>query len=133
MGGKNSGNGTKPRNVAPRYRPSFLSDLDGRYPVARGLKYRLKCYVSDLGGIETLSRMEETLVKRIVHLEHFVELKESALVNGGPMAVGEYLLAVNCLSGLLSKIGLKRRAKQISLTDYLHDKTVPKPTTKEET
>ena len=120
MGGKNSGKGTKPREVARRFRPSFLSDLDGRYPVVRGLKYRYACYTSDLGGTATLSAMEQTIVKRIVHLEHLVEQKESALLSGGTLDVHEYLSAVNTLSGLLSKIGLKRRAKQIpSLTDYL--------------
>jgi len=140
MGGKNSGKGTKPREVARRFRPSFLSDLDGRYPVVRGLKYRYACYTSDLGGTATLSAMEQTIVKRIVHLEHLVEQKESALLSGGTLDVHEYLSAVNTLSGLLSKIGLKRRAKSISIKDYLNAQPAPKepltghePTTSKET
>ncbi|MBX3347784.1 MAG: hypothetical protein KF747_03485 [Nitrospira sp.] len=119
------GKGTKPRAVARRFRPSFLSDLDGRYPVVRGLKYRYGCYLSDLGGLANLSTMEQTIVKRIVHLEHLVEQKESALIAGTGTDINEYLSSINCLSGLLSKIGLKRRSKQISLRDYLTTKPEP--------
>lgn len=121
------GKGTKPRTVARRFRPSFLSELDGRYPVVRGLKYRYGCYLSDLGGGTNLSTMEQTIIKRIVHLEHLVEQKESALIAGTGTDINEYLASVNCLSGLLSKIGLKRRAKQLSLKDYLSAKPEPTP------
>lgn len=113
------GKGTKPRQVAKRFRPSFLSDLDGRYPVVRGLKQRFACYLSDLGGAASLSTMEQTIVKRIVHLEHLVEQKESALIAGAGTNINEYLASINTLSGLLSRIGLKRRAKMLSLKDYL--------------
>src|SRR6185437_6216787 len=101
---------------------SFLSDLDGRYPVVRGLKQRLGCYLADLGGVANLSTMEQTIVKRIVHLEHLVEQKESAIIRGTATDITEYIASVNCLSGLLTKIGLRRRAKQISLTDYINSK-----------
>lgn len=119
------GKGTKPRTVARRFRPSFLSDLDGRYPVVRGLKYRYGCYLSDLGGTANLSTMEQTIVKRIVHLEHLVEQKESAIIRGTATDITEYIASVNCLSGLLNRIGLKRRSKQISLRDYLNAKPEP--------
>lgn len=114
------GKGTKPRTVARRFRPSFLSDLDGRYPVVRGLKYRYGCYLSDLGGTANLSTMEQTIIKRIVHLEHLVEQKESALIAGAGTNINEYLASINTLSGLLSKLGLRRRAKPLSLKDYLN-------------
>ena len=127
MGGKGSGKGTKPREVARRFRLSFLSDLDGRYPVVRGPKYRYGCYLADLGGEQNLSTMEQTLVKRIVHLEHLVEQKESVLLRGGAFDVHGYLAAINTLGGLLSKIGLKRRARQISLKDYLANSQQPAP------
>jgi hypothetical protein len=119
------GKGTKPREVAQRFRETFLTDLDGRYPVVRGLKHRHACYTSDLGGTENLSAMEQTLVKRIVHLEHLVEQKESALVSGRAVDINEYLSTVNCLSGLLSKIGLRRRARTVSLKDVLSQQPAP--------
>lgn len=122
------GKGTKPRQVAKRFRPTFLSDLDGRYPVVRGLKQRLACYLSDLGGTANLSTMEQTVVKRIVHLEHLVEQKESAIIRGTATDITEYIASVNCLSGLLTKIGLRRRAKLISLKDYLDSKPEPQAT-----
>ena len=102
------GKGTKPRAVARRFRPSFLSDLDGRYPVVRGLKQRFACYLSDLGGTANLSTMEQTIIKRIVHLEHLVEQKESALLAGTGANINEYLASVNTLSGLSAKLGFRR-------------------------
>ena len=126
------GKGTKPREVARRFRETFLTDLDGRYPVVRGLKYRHACYTSDLGGTANLSAMEQTLVKRIVHLEHLVEQKESALIGGAAVDISEYLSAVNCLSGLLSKIGLKRRARNVSLKDVLQQPAQSGPQPKED-
>jgi len=116
------GKGTKPRTVDKRFRPGFIADLDGRYPVVRGLKHRFACYLADLGGMENLSHMEQTVVKRIVHLEHLVEQKESSLIRGESVEVHTYLACVNSLSGLLSKLGLKRRARPISLSDYMRDK-----------
>lgn len=113
------GKGTKPRTVDKRFRPGFIADLDGRYPVVRGLKHRFACYLADLGGAANLSHMEQTVVKRIVHLEHLVEQKESSLIRGESVEVHSYLASVNTLLGLLSKIGLKRRAKTLSLKDYL--------------
>lgn len=120
------GKGTKPRTVARRFRPGFLTELDGRYPVVRGLKHRLGCYLSDLGGAANLSTMEQTIVKRIVHLEHLVEQRESALIAGTGTNLNEYLASINTLSNLLSRIGLKRRAKSISLKDYLNS-SKPEP------
>lgn len=120
MSGKPGQKGTKPRAVASRFKENFLTDLDGRYPVVRGLKYQYACYLADLGGAANLSHMEQTLVKRIVHLVYLVEGKEASLIGGKPLDVNEYLSAVSCLSGLLSKVGLKRRPKQIPvLSDYL--------------
>jgi hypothetical protein len=69
--------------------------------------------------------MEQTIVKRIVHLEHLIEQKESALIAGTGTDINEYLASVNCLSGLLGKIGLKRRSRQVSLRDYLNAKPEP--------
>lgn len=119
------GQGTKPREVARRFRPTFLSDLDGRYPVVRGLKYRYACYTSDLGGTANLSHMEQTAVKRIVHLEHLVEQKESSLIRGDAIDINEYLHTVTCLSSLLSKIGFKRRAKIVSLKEIFNQPPAP--------
>ena len=36
-----------------------------------------------------------------------------------------YLSAINVLSGLYSKVGMKRRAKTLSLKDYLSNKPEP--------
>jgi hypothetical protein len=127
VGGKNSGTGTKPTDISKRFRADFLENLDGRVAAVKTLHERLSALVSDLGGFENLSYQEKTLCKRVVHLERLIEKKESTLVNGGTVDVHEYLAAVNSLAGLLTKIGLRRRAKQVpSLSDYVSGRTTIK-------
>lgn len=122
MAGKPGQKSDKSITVPPRYKGGFLKDLDGRAPVVRGLRYRRACLQSDLGGTANLSTMEHTIIDRIVHLIYLAEETELALASGNKIHVADYLSTINCLSGLLSKVGLKRRVKQISLKDYLNNK-----------
>jgi len=134
MSGKKGMKSDKAWLVPRRYKGGFLSELDGRSPDVRGLKYRRACLISDLGGSTNISRMEEHLVDRIVHLIYLAEEQELALVAGKKITVHEYLAAVTTLTSLLSKLGLKRRAKSISLKDYLNAQPAPSgPQPKEET
>jgi len=123
MGGKNSGTGTKPTDISKRFRADFLENMDGRVAAVKTLQERLSALVADLGGFESLSYQEKTLCKRVVHLERLLEKQESMLVHGGTIDVHAYLAAVNGLAGLLSKLGLKRRAKPVSLDVYLQHAT----------
>lgn len=116
MGGKLGQKSEKPTEIANRYTTGFMEELDGRVRAARTLRERLRGLVTDLGGWGSLSYQERSLAKRILHLERLIEKKESTLAHGGNVDESTYLAALNTFSGLLSKVGLKRRAKLISGT-----------------
>ena len=125
--GKGQGKSALPTDVPVRYDEGFLDELDGRAEVTRTLRQRHGALVGDLGGLDCLSYQEQSVCRRIIHLERLIERQESILLQGGSVDLNYYLSAVNCLSGLLSKIGLKRKAKQLSLKDYLCANNKPEP------
>lgn len=126
MAGKPGQKSEKASEVAKRYRENFLDAMDGRAEVTRTLRERLGGLVSDLGGFDGLSYQERSLCKRIIHLERLIEKDELTLAHNGTIDRHVHFAAVNVLSGLYSKIGLKRRAKTLSLKDYLN-KPEPAP------
>jgi hypothetical protein len=75
-----------------------------------------------------LSYQERSLCKRAIHLERLIEKRELTLALDGAVDEASYFNAVNVLSGLYSKLGMKRRSKQISLRDYLTTKPEPQTT-----
>jgi hypothetical protein len=129
MAGKQGQLSTKATEVETRFDDRFMQELDGRCEVARDLRDRFRALVSDLGGLSTLSYQEQSLCRRLIHLERLVELKELKLAQGGRLDENLYFCGINALSGLLSKIGLKRRVKVLALADYLkHKETASEPT-----
>lgn len=128
--GRKRGEVTKPTDaheVQKRYEAGFLDSMDGRAEVTRTLRQRLGQLVADLGGVSNLSYMEQSLCKRIVHLERLIEKRELTAAHGGAVDETLQLSTINCLSGLFSKLGLKRRARKIpSLEEYLKQ-TSPAP------
>ena len=123
-----SGKGEKPTEVQKRYEAGFLDSMDGRTEVTRSLRQRLGQLVADLGGVSNLSYMEQSLCKRVVHLERLIEKRELTLAHGGAVDENLQLTTINCLSGLFSKLGLKRRARKIqSLDEYLKRTPEPQP------
>jgi hypothetical protein len=126
MSGKPGQQGNKAVDVPQRYEEHFMADLDGRTLVARELRDRLHALCADLGGVSSLSYQEVSLCRRLIHLERLVEQKEMRLAQGHRVDENLYFCGINALSGLLSKIGLKRRMKVLSLGDYLEAKATPK-------
>lgn len=120
MAGVKGQKGTGSTEVSEKFTEGFLDAMDGRAEVVRTLRQRLGQLTADLGGLAQLSYQERSLVRRIIHLERHVERKELSLARGVTIDENSYLAAVNGLSGLLSKIGLQRRARQLpSLREYL--------------
>ena len=123
---KRKNKNTKLIDVPVKYNTDFMAEMDGRVEVARTLRERLAAYYSDLGGQANLSRMEQSICKRIVHVERWAEKTELTMAHGGTVDIHAYFVSVNVLSGLLSKIGLRRRAKLLpSLNDYLNANKQP--------
>jgi len=120
MGGKLGQQSEKATDVSEAFNADFMDELDGRVRLARTLRDRMRSLTSDLGGAEHLSYQERSLCKRIVHMERLIEKKEHALAQDGQVDEHLYFSCVNALSGLLSKIGLKRRARPVrSLAEVL--------------
>lgn len=117
--------GTKGMEVTPRYEERFMEELDGRSLVARELRDRLRALTADLGGLTSLSYQEQSLAKRAVHLERLIETKELTLAQGRRVDENKYVNCICAFSGLLSKLGLKRRVKVLALGDYLAAKSTP--------
>jgi hypothetical protein len=120
MAGKPGQKSKKVSEVANRYRENFLDSMDGRAEVTRTLRERFSTLTADLGGISNLSYQEHSLCRRIIHLERLIEKDELTLAHNGTIDRHAHFAALNSLSSLFSKLGLRRRAKQIpSLSDYL--------------
>ena len=117
----------KPTDVPARFERNFLDSMDGRAEIVRTLRQRLGALVSDLGGLDSLSYQERSLCKRAIHLERLIEKRELTLAHGGTVDESGYFSAINVLNGLFSKLGMKRRSKQISLKDYLNAAKKPEP------
>lgn len=111
----------KTKAPAPEYTPNWLESLDGRTGIAQQLRHRYACMTSDLGGEEHLSYMQRSLVTRALHLEYFLELEETKLRNGGgaDFDSGKWAQANNALQGILSKLGLQRQAREVSIGEFV--------------
>ena len=120
MSGKKGQKGSKPTELAERFDERFMSELDGRVRVAKSLRERLNSLVSDLGGLDGLSYQELSLCKRAIHIERLIEKDELSMAHGGVVDRFATIAAINTLTSLFSKIGLKRRSKILNLKDYLN-------------
>lgn len=105
----------------PNYTPNWLDRLDGRTALAQELRNRYTSMTADLGGEAGLSYMQRSLVNRALHLEYFLELEEHNLREGGTEAfdAGKWTQAVNSLQGVLSKLGLQRQSRDVTLNDFM--------------
>lgn len=122
MAGKPGQYSEKATELPERYAPDFMDGLDGRTAVARELRQRLAALTADLGGDEALSYQQRALCRRVIWLEARIESMEAAAARGQVTSLTEYVVAVNALSGLLSKLGFSRRAKDVSLKSYISNK-----------
>ena len=103
-----------------KFSTGWLSELDGRTAIAQEMRERFRAFTDDLGGAETLSYAKRSLVERALWLEFWLAQQEQALAGGSDFDVGKWTQAANALQGILSKLGLDRRAKDVpSLNEYL--------------
>ncbi len=120
MAGKKGQRSTKRTTLPKNYRPGTLETLDGRYGAVRALRGRWNQLAADLGGAEVLSYQEQSLLWRFVCLELWIESVERQLLDGKAIDETKWMSAINCFTGMISRIGLARRARPIqSLQQYL--------------
>lgn len=123
--GKGQGKSDLPTDIPARYDEAFLEEMDARSEVYKMMSQRLGALVTSLGGLDGLSYQERSLCKRAIHLERLIEKRELTLALDGTIDEPGYFNAVNVLSGLYSKLGMKRRTKLISLKDVLSQQPAP--------
>jgi len=105
------------------FNTGWLSQLDGRTGVAQVMRERFNAFTADLGGVEHLSYAQRSLVERALWLEYWLAQQEQNLATGADFDVGKWTQAANSLQGILTKLGLERKAKDVpNLHDYINNR-----------
>lgn len=100
-------------DLPDRYSEAAIDQLDRRRTLAKIIHARVNAIEVGLGGRDRLSHGQRSLVKRAAYLEMLCERFETALAAGGAVNVFQYLAAVNTLSALHKRLGLRRVARDI--------------------
>ena len=99
---------TRKRTTIPKnLRMGTVEALDGRYVVVKLLKGRWTQLTNDLGGAAELSYQEQSICWRLVALESWIEEQERRLLAKEPINEMQWLSALNCMIGLVNRIGIK--------------------------
>jgi hypothetical protein len=100
---------------------ALLPNVDGRSVIFRRFRDICLAVASDQGGLENLSEARLQLVRRFSAACVLAEQIEADLANGQEIDVERHALLCSTLTRLSQRIGVDRRAKNItpSLSDYL--------------
>jgi hypothetical protein len=109
----------------------LLPGVDGRTVIYRRFRDIASQVALDQGGLDQLSEARLQLVRRFAATAVLAEQLEAALANGEEINVERHALLCSTLTRLAQRIGIDRRAKNLtpSLGDYLRS---PPPTEIEE-
>jgi hypothetical protein len=99
----------------------LLPGVDGRTVIYRRFRDIASQIAVDQGGLEQLSEARLQLVRRFAATAVLAEQLEADLANGVEIDVERHALLCSTLTRLAQRIGIDRRAKNItpSLGDYL--------------
>ena len=109
----------KQGSIPTDYAQDWLEKLDGRTRLAQACRTRYAALTDDLGGHDALSYQRRSLAKRAVWLEAVIELQEAAMARGEDVDQGKVVQSLNSLLGVFKTLGLDRKARDVSLSDYL--------------
>ena len=100
--------------------PALLPDVDAR-TIVRRYRSIVAAIAVDHGGVSELSEVRAQLTRRFGAASVLAERLEAALIRGEEFDVEQYALLCGVLVRLASRIGVDRRAKNITprLSDYL--------------
>ena len=106
--------------------------MDGRSIIARRYRDLCRAIFADQGGADQLSEARMQLIRRFAALAVQAEAMEARLANGEQIDIGEHALLSSTLVRIASRIGIDRRARNItpSLAEYLEassEETAPRP------
>jgi hypothetical protein len=105
-----------------------LPDVDGRCLLYKRFREIARLVAADQGGLDTLSEARVQLVRRFAATCVMAEQLEANMCNGLEIDINKHTALSSTLVRLGARIGIDRRAKQITpnLTDYLE--LEPQPT-----
>lgn len=116
---------TKQATPPNKFSTGWLSQLDGRTGIAQVMRERYNAFTDDLGGAESLSYAQRSLVERALWLEYWLAQQEQSLATGSEFDVGKWTQAANSLQGILTKLGLERQSKDVpDLQSYIKRRAV---------
>lgn len=111
--------------IPAKFETGWLEQLDGRRNIAKNLRARFDEIASDLGGVDSLSYMQRSLVERALWLEYWLSSQERELAVGAAFDVSRWVQAANSLQGIYNRLGIERRAKDVpDLQTYLRQREV---------
>jgi len=118
-----------------KYEKGFLIRLDKRHAAFKTIFHNYQEIMGDLGGRDSLSHIQQTLVERFVFLEFVLRNLEQKIAEQSDDKTKEkgvdveklfsrWVQGLNSLTGLAKVVGVERRAKQIrsSLKEYVKSK-----------
>jgi len=122
-----------PRAMRPRARTAqsrvttgkeILPNIDWRCATARRYQDIVARIASDQGGADRLTETRLQLVRRFAGGAVLAEMMEAQLAKGEAIDVGQYALLSSSLVRIATRIGLDRRARNITptLSEYLESK-----------
>lgn len=112
---------TKTNTLPTRFEPKFWHEVDGRLGVYKEIQGRYQELTEDCRADSAMKRI---LAQRAVFITIQLETMEvQAATEGVPLDFGVYTQACNALSGLLTKLGLEKQAKEIETVATLVSKS----------
>ena len=98
---------------------ALLPDIDGRSAIARRFKDITSRILADQGGADQCSESRLQLVRRFAAAAVLAEQMESRLANGEQIDIQEHALLCSTLTRLAQRIGIERRARDVTPPDPL--------------
>jgi hypothetical protein len=92
----------------------ILPGVDGRSQIARRYRDISTAIFADAGGIERCSEARQQLIRRFAACSVIAESMEAELANGKPINIAEHSQLSSTLTRLASRIGIDRRAHDIT-------------------
>jgi hypothetical protein len=115
--------------IPEQFQTGWLDALDGRMALAKDIRARYRALTDDLGGADALSYAQRSLCERALWLEFYLAEQERDLATGGEFDAGRWTQGCNALLGLFSRLGLKRKARDVpTLREYIAQHTAENAT-----
>ena len=100
----------KEMSIPDHFVPRFWDEVDGRSIIYREINERINRLMKDAGAD---SYQKELIVQEAIFVAVQLETLRVKAAETGELDAGSYTQMVNCLSGLLNKLGLNKKAGDV--------------------